>query len=128
MSYNIARTVNPNFALCSFSSLAAGNVDFTFIGGDFTPNISSTLLTFDAGYEYFLTSSPCADGTDTACSYRHIIDGVDGDLHSIQATSLAGGLDQQFSSIQADASASFAIYSDSPINSNSRLEIWRFPL
>ncbi len=128
MSYNIARSVSPSFALCSFSSLAAGNVDFTFIDGDFTPSISSNLLTLEAGYEYFLTSSPCADGTDTACSYRHIVDGVDGDLHSIQATSLAGGLDQQFSSIQADALASFAIYADSAINSNSRLEVWRFPL
>ena len=44
MSYNIARSVSPSFALCSFSSLAAGNVDFTFIAGDFTPNISSNLL------------------------------------------------------------------------------------
>lgn len=128
MSYNIARTINPSFALCSFSSLASGNVEFTFVDGDFIPNISTSLLTLDAGYEYFLVSSPSPLSGDTACSYRHIVDGVEGDLYAIQATSLSGGLDQQFTSQQADSSISFQIYADSAISNNSRLEIWRMPL
>jgi len=129
MSYNIARTVNPTFAFCSFSSLTAGNVDFVFIDGDFAPSVSAGLLTLEAGYEYFLTSAPCVlNSADTACQYRHIVDGVNGDLYSMQATSLAGGLDNQFSSVQADSSASFALYADKALSSNSRLEIWRMPL
>jgi hypothetical protein len=127
MSYNLLREVSPSFALCSFSSAIAGNVTFTFINGDYTPSILLDTITLEAGYEYFLVSSPCADGTDAAVSYRHIINGVDGDLYTMQATSLAGGLDQQFASIQNMSSTTFQIYADSPINSNSRLEVWRFP-
>lgn len=128
MSYNIARLVAPSFALCSFSSSGAGNVAFSFLEGDFTPTINTTTITLDAGFEYFLSSAPCVNAGDTAGSYRHIIDGVDGTLYPIQATSSTGGLDQQFFSTLADADVSFQLYADSLIIPNSRLEIWRFPL
>lgn len=125
MSYNIARNVNPQVAICSFSSSGAGNVVFSFVEGDFTPSIVSDVITLEAGYEYFIISSP---SVTAATSYRHIIDGVNGDLYPATTTSLTSALDDQFSSIQADAAVTFSLYATLAVTSNSRLQVWRFPL
>lgn len=125
MSYNIARNVNPQIAICSFSSASAGNVAFSSVNGDFTPSIASDVITLEAGFEYLITSAP---SITVATQYRHIVDGVNGDLYSASGTSLTSGLDEQTSSIQADASATFSLYADQAVGSNSRLIIWRFPL
>jgi hypothetical protein len=125
MSYNISRVVDVSCAICSFTSAAAGTVSFSFVNGDFTPSIVSDVITLEAGYEYFIISAP---SITVLTNYRHIIDGVDGDTYSVSAASNNSGLDEQFSSIQADASATFSLYADQAISSNSRLQIWRFPL
>lgn len=125
MSYNVARNVNPNLAICSFSSSGAGNVIFSFVNGDFTPSITSDVITLQAGFEYLITSAP---SITVATQYRHVVDGVNGDLYSVSATSTTSGLDEQTSSIQADASATFSLYADQAVTNNSRLIIWRFPL
>jgi hypothetical protein len=125
MSYKIARNVNPQLALCSFSSSVAGNVAFSFINGDFTPTITSDVITLEAGFEYFIVSTPTVS---TTTNYKHIIDSVDQTSYTVTATSTTSGLDENTSSIQADASATFSLYADQAIGSNSRLQIWRFPL
>lgn len=125
MSYNVARNVNPNLAICSFASSGAGNVTFSYINGDFTPSITSDVITLDAGFEYFITSTPTIS---LATTYKHIIDGVEQTTYSITATSTTSGLDENTSSIQADASATFSLYADQSVTENSRLQIWRFPL
>lgn len=125
MSYNIARNVNPQLAICSFSSASAGNVAFSFVNGDFTPSIASNVITLEAGFEYLITSAP---SITVATNYRHVVDGVNGDLYSVSGTSTTSGLDEQTSSIQADASATFSLYADQAVTSNSRLIVWRFPL
>lgn len=125
MSYKVARRVNPQVAICSFSSSGAGNVAFSFVSGDFTPSIASDVITLGAGYEYFIVSSP---SITAATSYRHIIDGVNGDLYPASTTSLTSALDDQYSSIQADAAVTFSLYATLAVTLNSRLQIWRFPL
>ena len=125
MSYNIARNVNPQLAICSFSSASAGNVAFSFVNGDFTPSIASDVITLEAGFEYLITIAP---SITVAPNYRHVVDGVNGDLYSVSGTSTTSGLDEQTSSIQADASATFSLYADQAVTSNSRLIVWRFPL
>jgi hypothetical protein len=125
MSYNIARNVNPQLAICSFSSASAGNVAFSFVNGDFTPSIASDVITLEAGFEYFVVSTPTVSTTTT---YKHIIDGVDQTSYTVTATSTTSGLDENTSSIQADASVAFSLYADQAVTSNSRLQLWRFPL
>lgn len=125
MSYNIARNVNPQLAICSFSSASAGNVSFSFVNGDFTPSIASDVITLEAGFEYFVVSTPTVSTTTT---YKHIIDGVDQTSYTVTATSTTSGLDENTSSIQADASVAFSLYADQAVTSNSRLQLWRFPL
>ncbi len=125
MSYNIARNVNPQLAICSFSSASAGNVAFSFVNGDFTPSIASDVITLEAGFEYFVVSTPTIS---TITTYKHIIDGVDQTSYTVTATSTTSGLDENTSSIQADASVAFSLYADQAITSNSRLQLWRFPL
>jgi len=100
MSYNVARNVNPQLAICSFSSASAGNVAFSFVNGDFTPSIASDVITLEAGFEYFVVSTPTVSTTTT---YKHIIDGVDQTSYTVTATSTTSGLDENTSSIQADA-------------------------
>jgi hypothetical protein len=125
MSYNVARNVNPQLAICSFSSASAGNVAFSFVNGDFTPSIASDVITLEAGFEYFVVSTPTVSTTTT---YKHIIDGVDQTSYTVTATSTTSGLDENTSSIQADASVAFSLYADQAVTSNSRLQLWRFPL
>lgn len=125
MSYNVARMVNPELAICSFSSVAAGNVIFLNVSGGFTPQIAADTITLDAGYEYLLISSP---SVTTATSCRHIVNDISETLYSITVTAVTSGLDELTSSILADASATFKLYSDQALTSNSRLQIWRFPL
>ena len=125
MSYNIARNVNPQLAICSFSSASAGNVAFSFVNGDFTPSIASDVITLEAGFEYFVVSTPTIS---TITTYKHIIDGVDQTSYTVTATSTTSGLDENTSSIQADASVAFSLYADQAVTSNSRLQLWRFSL
>jgi hypothetical protein len=125
MSYNIARNVNPQLAICSFSSASASNVLFSFVNGDFTPSIASDVITLEAGFEYFVVSTPTIS---TITTYKHIIDGVDQTSYTVTATSTTSGLDENTSSIQADASVAFSLYADQAVTSNSRLQLWRFPL
>jgi hypothetical protein len=125
MSYNVARNVNPQLAICSFSSASAGNVAFSFVNGDFTPSIASDVITLEAGFEYFVVSTPTIS---TITTYKHIIDGVDQTSYTVTATSTTSGLDENTSSIQADASVAFSLYADQAVTSNSRLQLWRFPL
>lgn len=125
MSYNVARNVTPQLAICSFSSSGAGNVTFSYINGDFTPSIASDVITLDAGFEYFIISTPTIT---VATNYKHVIDGVNQTTYSVTATSTTSGLDENTSSIQADASATFSLYADQAITNNSRLQVWRFPL
>lgn len=125
MSYNCARLVNPDVALCSFSSASAGNVAFSFLNGGFTLSISTTTITLEAGFEYFITSAPTIT---LATTYYHIVNGTNGDSYSVGATSTDSGLDEQSSSIQADTQATFSLYASQAVTSNSRLIIWRIPL
>lgn len=125
MSYNVARNVTPQLAICSFSSSGAGNVTFSFVNGDFTPSIASDVITLEAGFEYFIISTPTIT---VATNYKHVIDGVDQTTYSVAATSTTSGLDENTSSIQADASATFSLYADQAITNNSRLQVWRFHL
>ena len=125
MSYNVGRSVGIALAICSFSSAGAGNVTFSFINGDFTPSISTSTITLAAGFEYFIISSPTIS---VATNYYHIVDGVNGTSYSVATTATTSGLDEQISSIQADASVTFSLYADQALTSNSRLQIWRFPL
>lgn len=125
MSYNVGRNVNPQACICSFSSVGAGNVSFTYINGDFIPLIVGDVITFESGFEYFITSSPTIT---VATTYYHIIDGISGPEYSVSATSTNSGLDEQSSSIQADATITFSVYVSQAVNENSRLTVWRFPL
>lgn len=127
MAYNIARQVSPSVAICSFSSSASGLVTFSFINGDFSPNISTTNLTLGAGYEYFLVSSPATVSAVTA-TYEILIDSVSQGIYPIRSTSLTGSLDEKFDSVLADSSVLFQINADAALNTNSRLQIWRIPL
>lgn len=125
MSYNVGRNVNPQACICSFSSEGAGSVLFTFIHGDFTPSILDDVITFESGFEYFVTSSPTIT---VATTYYHIVDGVNGTSYSVGAASNNTGLDEQSSSMQADAPVTFSINVSQAVTDNSRLVIWRFPL
>jgi len=128
MSYKIARKVQPSACLCSFSSSGAGNVNFTFIGGDFTPSISGSTITLTAGYEYFIASYPSASAS-VATAYYTILNGVNGVNVGITSTSLTSGRDTTFDSVIAESSdATFQLYSSTALSSNSRLEIWKHPL
>ena len=128
MAYNIARQVSPQVAILSFSSAGAGNVDFASVNGQFSINGTGTsTIQLDAGYEYFLTSSPVTSSA-TAATFYHIVDGVNGTSYSIAATSFTSGLDQQIESIQSDATSTFSLNCNQATSSNSRLEIWRIPL
>jgi hypothetical protein len=125
MSHNVARSVSVALAICSFSSSGAGNVDFSFINGDFTPSISTSVITLEAGFEYFIISSPVISAST---GYYHIVDGVNDPNYSVSTTATTSGRDERTSSIQADASVTFSIYASQALGSNSRLQIWRFPL
>lgn len=128
MSYNVARQVSPQIAILSFSSAGAGNVDFVSVNGQFSiTGAGTSTIQLEAGYEYFLTSSPVISSASSA-SFYHIVDGVNGTSYSIVATSFTSGLDQQVESIQANSTTSFSLYCDQATTSNSRLEIWRIPL
>lgn len=128
MSYNVARQVSPQIAILSFSSAGAGNVDFVSVNGQFSiTGAGTSTIQLEAGYEYFLTSSPVISSASSA-SFYHIVDGVNGTSYSIAATSFTSGLDQQVESIQANSTTSFSLYCDQATTSNSRLEIWRIPL
>lgn len=125
MSYNVARHTEPQIAILSFSSAGAGLVTFADVNGQFSiSGVGSNVLTLDAGYEYFITSSP-ATTSATAATFYHVVDGVNGRSDSIVATSFTSGLDQKTSSIQADASVTFSLNCSQATSSNSRLEIWR---
>lgn len=128
MSYSIARQVSPQISIMSFSSAGAGNVDFASVNGQFSiTGTGTSTIQLEAGYEYFLTSSPVISAASSA-SFYHIVDGVNGTSYSIVATSFTSGLDQQIESIQANSNTSFSLYCDQATTSNSRLEIWRIPL
>lgn len=128
MSYNVARQVSPQVAILSFSSAGAGNVDFVSVNGQFSiTGTGTSTLQLEAGYEYFLTSSPVTSSAASA-SFYHIVNGVNGSSYSISATSLTSGLDQQIESIQSDATSTFSLNCNQATSSNSRLEIWRIPL
>jgi hypothetical protein len=107
MSYNIARQVSPQVAILSFSSAGAGNVVFASVNGQFSiTGTGTSTLQLEAGYEYFLTSSPVTSSA-TAATFYHIVDGVNGTSYSIVSTSFTSGLDQQIESIQSDATSTF---------------------
>ena len=128
MSYRVARHTEPQIAILSFSSAGAGLVTFADVNGQFSiSGVGSNVLTLDAGYEYFITSSP-ATTSATAATFYHVVDGVNGRSDSIVATSFTSGLDQKTSSIQADAAVTFSLNCSQATTSNSRLEIWRVPL
>lgn len=128
MSYKIARKVQPSACLCSFSSSGAGNVDFAFVGGDFTPSISGSTITLGAGYEYFIASYPSASAS-VATAYYTILNGVNGINVGITSTSLTSGRDTTFDSVIAESTdATFQLYSSTALSSNSRVEIWRHAL
>ena len=128
MSYNIARQVSPQVAILSFSSAGAGNVDFVSVNGQFSiTGTGTSTLQLEAGYEYFLTSSPVTSSA-TSATFYHIVDGVNGASYSIGATSFTSGLDQQIESIIAVSVVTFSVYCNQATSSNSRLELWRIPL
>ena len=127
MAYNIARQVSPALAICSLSSVASGLATITFINGDFTPNISLTSLTLDAGFEYFLVTSPATTSAVTA-TYETLIDSVSQGSYPIRSTTTTSALDEKFDSVLADAPTLFQINASEALSSNSRLQIWRIPL
>lgn len=127
MAYNIARQVSPALAICSLSSSASGLATITFINGDFTPSISSTDLTLEAGYEYFLVTSPATTSAVTA-TYETLIDSVSQGSYPIRSTTTTSALDEKFDSVLADASTLIQINASEALSSNSRLQIWRIPL
>ena len=128
MSYNVARQVSPQIAILSFSSAGAGNVDFASVNGQFSiTGAGTSTIQLEAGYEYFLTSSPVISSASSA-SFYHIVNGVNGTSYSIAATSFTSGLDQQVESIQSNNITTFSLYCDQATTTNSRLEIWRIPL
>ena len=93
MAYNIARQVSPALAICSLSSVASGLATITFINGDFTPNILLTSLTLDAGFEYFLVTSPATTSAVTA-TYETLIDSVSQGSYPIRSTTTTSALDE----------------------------------
>jgi len=127
MAYNIARQVSPSLAICSLSSVASGLATITFINGDFTPNILLTSLTLDAGFEYFLVTSPATTSAVTA-TYETLIDSVSQGSYPIRSTTTTSALDEKFDSVLADAPTLFQINASEALSSNSRLQIWRIPL
>ncbi len=128
MSYNVARQVSPQIAILSFSSIEAGNVDFVSVNGQFSiTGTGTSTLQLEAGYEYFLTSSPVTSSA-TSATFYHIVDGVNGASYSIGATGFTSGLDQQIESIIAVSVVTFSVYCSQVTSSNSRLELWRIPL
>lgn len=128
MSYNIARQVSPQVTILSFSSASAGNVTFISINGQFSvTGVGTSTISLDAGFEYFITSSPVSSSA-AAATFYHIVDGINGTSYTLSATSFTSGLDQQIESIQADAITSFSLFCSQATGSNSRLEIWRMPL
>jgi hypothetical protein len=127
MSYNVGRQVTPALAVCSLSSSASGLATITYINGDFTPSISGTDLTLEAGYEYFLITSPATVSAVTA-TYETLIDGVSQGAYPIRSTSLTGSLDEKFDSVLATSSTLIQITANNALSANSRLQIWRIPL
>lgn len=127
MSHLISQDTAIQFALCSCQSVSAGNVTFSFLDGDFTPTISSSTVTLDAGYEYFIATSLTTSVT-TAVSYYHIVDSINRDSYTIGSTSTSSGLDQLFDQVSASSNTSFSIYASDAITTNSRIEIWRHAL
>jgi len=128
MSYNVARQVSPQVAILSFSSAGAGNVDFASVNGQFsTTGIGTSTLQLEAGYEYFLISSPVT-ASATGATFYHIVNGVNRTSYSIVSTSVTSGLDQQIESIQSDSTTTFSLHCSQATSSNSRLEVWRMPL
>lgn len=127
MSYNVGRQVTPGLAVCSLSSSASGLATVTYINGDFTPSISGTDLALEAGYEYFLITSPATVSAVTA-TYETLIDGVSQGVYPIRSTTTTSALDEKFDSVLADASTLVQINASEALSSNSRLQIWRIPL
>lgn len=127
MSYNLSLPSTLNFALLSCQSAGSGLVTFSYVDGDFTPSISTTTITLDAGYEYSIFTS-LTTSSSSAVSYNHIVDGVSGTSYTIGVTSTTSGLDQLFDQVTAINSTSFSITTDSIITTNSRIEIWRIAL
>lgn len=127
MSYNVGRQVTPALAVCSLSSSVSGLATITYINGDFTPSISGTDLTLEAGYEYFLITSPATVSAVTA-TYETLIDGVSQGAYPIRSTSLTGSLDEKFDSVLATSSTLIQITANNALSANSRLQIWRMPL
>ena len=127
MSYNVGRQVVPALAICSLSSAAAGFTTITYINGNFTPSISGTTLTLDAGYEYFLVTSPATSSAPSP-TYETFIGGVSQGAYPMRATGFSSGLDEKFDSVLADAPTQFRVSVDNAVSSNSRLQVWRIPL
>jgi hypothetical protein len=127
MSYKIARKVAPSACLCSASSSGAGNVIFSFVGGDFMPSISSSTINLLAGYEYLIMSYP-SPATNATCSYYTIVNGINGTAVTTNTATFDSGRDTTFNSILAVTDVTFSLYASSALSSNTRLEIWRHPL
>jgi hypothetical protein len=111
-------------ALLTGVSSGSGLINFSAIGGDFTPTISTDTVTLDAGYEYFIATALTTSSNATV-TYNHIFNGVSGTSYSIGTTSTSSGLDQLFDTVNASANISFQINSSDAITNNSRIEIWR---
>jgi hypothetical protein len=124
MSYLLSRPSVVQFALLSCQSAGSGNVIFSYINGDFTPTISTTTVTLDAGYEYSIFTSLTTSSTEIV-NYNHIFDGVNGTTYSIGVLPEGSGLDQLLDQVNATNDISFSINATNIITTNSRIEIWR---
>jgi len=124
MSYLLSRPSVVQFALLSCQSAGSGNVIFSYINGDFTPTISTTTVTLDAGYEYSIFTSLTTSSTEIV-NYNHIFDGVNRTTYSIGVLPEGSGLDQLLDQVNATNDISFSINATNIITTNSRIEIWR---
>jgi hypothetical protein len=124
MSHLLTRQSTIEMALLTGVSSGSGLINFSAIGGDFTPTISTDTVTLDAGYEYFIATALTTSSNATV-TYNHIFNGVSGTSYSIGTTSTSSGLDQLFDTVNASANISFQINSSDAITNNSRIEIWR---
>lgn len=124
MSYLISRPSTIQFALLSCQSSGAGLVTFSLVAGDFTPSISTTTVTLEAGYEYSIFTS-LTTSASSGITYNHVFNGVNGTSYSLGTTSTGSGLDQLLDQVDATTNTSFSINSSDTITTNSRIEIWR---
>lgn len=127
MSHLLSRPMIVEFALLSCQSTGSGNVTFSIVDGDFTPTISTNIVTLEKGYEYCICTSLTTSATGTV-EYNHVLDGVNGTTYSIGVIAQASGLDQLFDQVNATSDVSFSINANNSITTNSRIEIWRTTL